>query len=54
MVQEAVLTAINETQEAMYKSILCVISSVILWSNLSIADTLPEPPQQFTTFSECC
>lgn len=37
----------------MNKSILCAIFSVILWSNLSIADALPEPPQQFATFDEC-
>ena len=37
----------------MNKSILRVIFGVILWSNLSIAGTLPESPQQFATFSEC-
>jgi homoserine O-acetyltransferase len=37
----------------MSKNILRVIFSVILWSNLSIASTLPESPQQFATFSEC-
>ena len=51
--QEAGQTVINETQKAMNESILRVIFSVILWSNLSIAGTLPEPPQQFATFSEC-
>jgi len=37
----------------MNKYILTVISSTILWSNLSIANTLPEPAQQFANFSEC-
>ena len=52
-VQEAVLTVTDESQKAMNKSILGVIFSVILWSNLSIASTLPDTPQQFATFSEC-
>ena len=37
----------------MNRYLLCVISSAILLSNLSIASTLPEPPQQFATFKEC-
>jgi len=37
----------------MSESILRVIFSVILWSNLGLASTLPEPPQQFATFGEC-
>ncbi len=53
MVQEAVLTIADEAQKVMNKSILRVIFSVFLWSNLSIASTLPDPPQQFATFSEC-
>ena len=53
VVQEAVLTIADEAQKVMNKSILRVIFSVFLWSNLSIASTLPDPPQQFATFSEC-
>ena len=30
-----------------------MIFCIILWSSLSLADTLPEAPQQFATFSEC-
>jgi hypothetical protein len=37
----------------MRKSIVGLIVSVMLWSNLSLASTLPEAPQQFATFSEC-
>ncbi len=37
----------------MSTNIVGVIFSVFLWSNLSIASTLPDPPQQFATFSEC-
>jgi len=53
VVQEAVLTVIDKTRKAMSESILSVIFSVILLSNLSIASTPPEPPQQFATFKEC-
>lgn len=37
----------------MSESILRVIISVILWSDLSLASTLSENPQQFATFGEC-
>ena len=37
----------------MSESILRVMFSVILWSNLGLASTLPEPPQQFATLDEC-
>jgi homoserine O-acetyltransferase len=40
-------------QKIMSENILCVVFSVILFSNLSAASTLPDSPQQFATFSEC-
>ena len=37
----------------MRENIVGLVVGVMLWSNLSLASTPPEAPQQFTTFSEC-